>query len=468
MPEVEAQQMVTNLLAPEIVEMLDQHQNDLARASLVELLDPEAADLLMALGPEHRRLAFLLLPRERAAGVFSYLPVEEQETLLSQVRPEQLAAMFNAMPPDDRAMVFDELPERVSARLLQQLRPEERALTETILSYPPGSIGRVMTTEFLRLEPDWTVQQASQYVRQHAKEAETIETCYVVDKRGRLLDDVRLRQLFLADPAATIDSIIDGVVVSLRATHDQEEAVRVLDKYDRPVLPVVDDHDVLVGIVTFDDIADVAQEETTEDFQKFGGVEALDQPYITSSIGYLFRKRGVWLSVLFVGELLTATAMQYFAKEIEHAAMLALFLPLIISSGGNSGSQASTLVIRAMALREVRLRDWLRVMRREIACGLLLGLLLGAIGLMRIHLWQWMGMFDYGRYYHRVGLTVAAALVGVVLWGTLMGSMLPFLLRWLKLDPASISAPLVATLVDVTGLIIYFTTAMVVLRGTML
>jgi magnesium transporter len=459
---------MTELLMPELTEMLDARQNHLVRETLIELYDAEIADLLSALDARNRVLAFLLLPRERAANVFTFLPLHEQERLLAELKPDQLATLFEAMAPDDRVALFDELPHKLADSLLALLRPEQRAQTQILLNYPPHSVGRVMTTQFITLEPDWTVAQASDHIRRHAKEAETLETIFVTDRRGKLIDDVRLRQLFLAAPEARIDTLIDGNVVSLRATADREEAVRVFEKYDRPVLAVVDDHNILIGNVTFDDVADVAEQEMTEDLQKIGGMEALDVPYMESSIWTLFRKRGVWLSVLFLGEMLTATAMQFFEKEIKKAAVLALFLPLIISSGGNSGSQASTLVIRAMALGEVRRRDWSKVLRREVACGLLLGLLLGVMGLLRIHVWEWLNFYDYGGHYHLVGYTVAVALIGVVLWGTIMGSMLPLILRRLGLDPATISAPLVATLVDVTGLIIYFTTALLILRGTLL
>jgi len=459
---------MTQLLVPEITEMLDGKQNHLVRESLVELYDAEIADLLAALDDRHRVLAFLLLPRERAANVFTFLAAHDQEWLLTELKPEHLAPMFDAMAPDDRVAIFDDLPENLANTMLRLLRPEERAQTQALLDYPPESVGRVMTNEFITLKPDWTVAQASAHIRQHAMEAETLDTIFVVNEKGELLDDVRLRQLFLAEPAAMIDSIIDGNVVSLRAIDDREEAVRAFEKYDRPVLAVVNDRNLLVGVVTFDDVADVAEEETTEDIQKIGGMEALNEPYMESTIWALVRKRGLWLSVLFVGEMLTATVMQLFEEEIEKAAVLALFLPLIIASGGNSGSQASTLVIRAMALGEVTARDWKKVLRRELICGVVLGLMLGVIGFMRINIWEWFNFYDYGEHYRLLGYTIAVTLVGIVLWGTIMGSMLPLILHRLKLDPATISAPLVATLVDVTGLVIYFTAAILFLRGTML
>ena len=384
-----------------------------------------------------------------------------------------------------KAQLFGELPGQITAKVLALMNPAERRKTQIILGYPPESIGRIMTPDYLTVRPEWTVQQVLQHIRRHGKDAETFNTLYVVDELGILVDEVRLRQLLLADSSTTVESLIDRHVISLPAHADREEAVRVMSRYDFPVLPVVDSGGVLVGIVTFDDIADVAQRETTEDIQKLGAVQVLEEPYMSATLWELVRKRGGWLSVLFLGEMLTASAMTFFQAEIEKAAVVALFVPLIISSGGNSGSQASTLIIRAMALGEIRLKDWLRVLRREAACGLILGVVLGVIGLLRIHVWQLLHLANYDSnrafvkdaehkvynlpgLYHMIGLTVGIALIGVVLWGTLMGAMLPFLLKKLRLDPATISAPLVATLVDVTGLIIYFTTAMILLRHTLL
>jgi magnesium transporter len=341
-----------------------------------------------------------------------------------------------------------------------------------ILGYPEDSVGRIMTPDYLTLRPDWTVQQALDHIRSRGGEAETLQAMYVVDDRGRLLDDVSLRQLVLSDPQAKIESLMDGQVVSLLATNDQEAAVQTMNRYDLPVLPVLSGDNVLVGIVTFDDVADVAEEEATEDIHKMGGLEALDEPYMSASIFDLVRRRGTWLSALFIGQLLTASAMSHFGARvgagIEKVLVLTIFLPLIISSGGNSGSQATTLVIRAMAVREIALRDWLRVFRRELACGLLLGLWLGLLGLVRVIIWQHLGWYDYSEFYLLLGLTVMVSLLGVVVWGTLVGSMLPFIIRRLGFDPAVSSAPFVATLVDVTGLVLYFSVALLFLRNTLL
>jgi len=371
------------------------------------------------------------------------------------------------MAPDERTRLLEEMPATATKQLLALLSPEERAVAVRLLGYPEDSIGRLMTPDYLAVRADWTVQQCLDHIRAHGRDSETLNVIYVVDERGRLVDDLRIRQLLLAPPDARVAAISDGKFASLRASDDQESAIRVFQEYDRVALPVTDSDGVLLGIVTVDDVLDVAAEEATEDIQKIGGTEALEEPYMATRLGALVRKRAKWLVVLFLGEMFTATAMGWFEKEIARAVVLALFVPLIISSGGNSGSQAATLVIRAMALGEVTLRDWWKVMRREIQCGLLLGGILGGIGLVRVAAWQ--GLFDlYGAHWALVGLTVAAALVGVVLWGTLVGSMLPFILRAAGLDPAVSSAPFVATLVDVTGLVIYFTVALLLLRGTLL
>jgi magnesium transporter len=320
---------------------------------------------------------------------------------------------------------------------------------------------------------DWTVQQVLDYVREHGRDSETLNFVYVVDERGKLIDDVRMREFLLRPLTAKVSDIRDQTFGALNVTDSQQDALNVFRKYDRAALPVVDSNGVVVGIVTADDMLDVAEEEATEDIQKFGGMEALDEPYMRIPLWRMVRKRAGWLIILFLGEMLTATAMASYQEELAKALVLALFLPLIVSSGGNSGSQASTLMIRAMALGEVTLRDWWRVMSREVQAGLSLGLILGAIGVVRVAIWaiigeQYLHRQPYGPHWPLVAITVGISLVGVVIWGTLSGSMLPFLLRRIGADPATSSAPFVATLVDVTGLIIYFSIALVIMRGVML
>ena len=324
-----------------------------------------------------------------------------------------------------------------------------------------------MTPDFVSVRKEWTLRHVLDHVRAHGRDSETLNVIYVVNGDNRLIDDLRIREILLAPLHAVVSDICDNRFVSLNASDDKKEAVKVFRQYDRTVLPVIDSHGRLVGIVTLDDVLDVAEEQATREIQKFGGLEALDEPYMSTPLLEMIRKRATWLVILFVGEMLTATAMGYFEHEISRAVVLALFVPLIISSGGNSGSQAATLIIRALALGEVKLRDWWRVMRREVLSGLLLGLILGTIGFLRIALWSSFSSL-YGEHWMLVGLTVSCSLLGIVLWGTITGSMLPFILKGLGIDPATSSAPFVATLVDVTGLIIYFSVALVILHGTLL
>jgi len=366
-----------------------------------------------------------------------------------------------------RTMFLEELPAEVTRQLLALLTPEERAVAVQLLGYPEGSIGRLMTPHYIAVREEWTIAQVLDYVRTHGQDSETLNVIYVVDDTGRLVDDLRIREVLLTAPANTVNSLMDRRWVALKATDDQETAVRVFRAEDRTALPVTDSAGILIGIVTVDDVLDVAEAEATEDIQRVGGMEALDEPYMRIAFRRMIQKRAGWLTALFLGEMLTATAMGFFEREIERAVVLALFVPLIISSGGNSGSQASTLVIRALALGEVSLGDWWRVMRREIGAGLALGGILGAIGFLRITMWSAFSPI-YGEHWLLVALTVSIALVGVVLWGTLIGSLLPFGLRRLGFDPAASSAPFVATLVDVTGLVIYFSVGIVILRGTLL
>jgi magnesium transporter len=336
-----------------------------------------------------------------------------------------------------------------------------------LLGYPEGSIGRRMTPDYVAVPEHWTVRQVLDHIRDHGRDSETLSVIYVVDERGVLIDDVRIRSFLLSPLDRRVAELSDRTFVALKATDDEETAIAAFRDTDRNALPVTDSAGVLIGIVTVDDVLDVAEEAATEDIQRIGGSAALENPYLETALPVMVRKRAPWLIVLFFGEMFTATAMAFFENEIQRAVVLAMFIPLIISSGGNSGSQASTLVIRALALGELALRDWARVLRREIVSGLALGGLLGAIGFVRIAIWEQIG-HAYGAHWAAVGFTVALTLLGVVLWGTVTGSMLPFLLRRLGLDPATSSAPFVATLVDVTGLVIYFTVAALLLRGSLL
>ena len=454
-------------LKAQLVERLQSGDFSGLKQVLGTLTPADFAEAIQELPAEEQAVLFRLLPTGSAAEVFEYLPVESQEELIHAMSSRDAARILEAMSSDDRTALFEELPTAVCARLIELLSPQERRVALRLLDYPEDSIGRLMTSEYLTVRDDWTVKQVLDHIRYKGSDSETLNVLYVVDDHGILLDDIRIREFLLAPLEQKVKDLRDGKMTLLHASDHQEEAVKAFQKYDRTVLPVVDGKGGLVGIVTVDDVLDVAQEEATEDIQKLGGMEHLDEPYMDISFGRLVRKRASWLIVLFLGEMLTATAMGHYEEQIEKAVVLALFVPLIISSGGNSGSQAATLIIRAMSIGEVSLRDWWRVMRREIFSGLSLGLILALIGMIRIAVWA--GVFPnvYGAHWNLVALTVGFSLIGVVLWGTLSGSMLPFLLKRCGLDPATSSAPFVATLVDVTGLVIYFAVAGLVLHGAL-
>ena len=427
----------------------------------------DVAPLLTALSLEDQVVVFRVMPRKDAAAVFEYLSQEAKESLLKAMAQEDVASLLNNMAPDDRTLFLEELPAEATRQLLTLLTPAERAVAVTLLGYPEDSVGRLMTPQYLAVREQWTVREVLDYVRTHGQDSETLNVIYVVDDQGTLVDDIRIREFLLAPLDRRVSELMDRHFVALKATDDQQTAVGVFRKYDRSALPVTDTAGMLIGIVTIDDVLDVAEATATREIQRIGGSEALDEPYVSIAFGKMIQKRAGWLTALFVGEMLTATAMGAFESEISKAVVLALFVPLIISSGGNSGSQAATLVIRALALGEVTVMDWWRVMRREFLAGLALGSILGTIGFLRITLWSAFSPI-YGEHWLLVALTVSLSLVGVVMWGTLSGSLLPFLLKRLGFDPAASSAPFVATLVDVTGLVIYFSVAIVVLRGTLL
>ncbi|MBM4267191.1 MAG: magnesium transporter [Deltaproteobacteria bacterium] len=459
--------MLGQLLAPEIEEYLTRRDFAGLRDALSRLDTPEIADLVGELPSEQRALVFRILPRMLATETFEYLEPEPQKDLVATLAQEQVAALLNNMSPDDRTALLEELPAAVTRSLLNRLTTEERKVASWLLGYPEDSIGRLMTPDYVAVEADWTVERVLEHIRQHGQDRETLDVIYVIDPGGKLVDDLRIRELLLARPETRIGDLSDHHFVVLKATEDQEAAVDVFQEYDRVALPVTDSDGVLIGIVTVDDVLDVAEEEATEDIQKIGGSEPLADPYLETPVWSLIQKRARWLILLFLGEMLTASAISYYEVELTHAVVLALFIPLIISSGGNSGSQTATFVIRAMALGEVQLRDWRRVLWRELRSGLALGIVLGLIGMLRIAIWE-QAFGAYGPHWMRIGITIGIALVGVVLCGTLSGSMLPFLMRRLGQDPAASSTPFVATLVDVTGILIYFTVASLVLSGTLL
>ena len=465
--------VVGKILEPEIRSLIEARNFGALREVFREWPPADVAEVILDMPEDEQVIIFRVLPHALAADVFEYLDIDAQQKLLRAMAHEQVVGILNEMAPDDRTALLEELPSAAARQLIQLLTPEERRVATELLGYPEDSVGRLMTPDFIAVKEDWTVQQVLDYIREHGQDSETLNVIYVVDDRGKLIDDIRMREFLLRPLTAKVSQIRDETFVALNVNDSQQDALNVFRRYDRVALPVLDSSGVLVGIVTSDDMLDVAEKEATEDIQKFGGMEALDEPYMRIPLWRMVRKRAGWLIILFLGETLTATAMANYQAELAKALVLALFLPLIISSGGNSGSQASTLMIRAMALGEVTLRDWWQVMRREVQAGILLGAILGAIGVVRVGAWaivgeQYLHRQPYGAHWPLVALTVGVALVGVVLWGTLSGSMLPFILRRVGADPAASSAPFVATLVDVTGLIIYFSIALLIMRGVLL
>ncbi|MFV0587600.1 magnesium transporter [Bacteroides reticulotermitis] len=434
-------------------------------------LEPvQIAEVISCLQKSDQIILFRLLSRDQAKESFQHLSHDEQEDTIEALAANinKLTGLLNDLDPDDRTAFFEELPGTVSQRLMQLLSEEEREITTQLLGYPKDSIGRLMTTEFVAVKPNFTVLQALEHIRKFGRDSETLNVVYIVDSDWKLIDDVRIKEIILASPEQSVSEISDNRFISLNAYDDQEVAIKVFADHDRVALPVTGTDGTLLGIVTVDDVMDIQEKESTEDFQKFGGTEGLDMSYTKTSLSDMIRKRAGWLVILFLGEMLTASAMAHFDGEIARAVVLALFVPLIISSGGNSGSQAASLIIRSLALGELKLRDWWYVMRKEIFLGLMLGIILGSIGFIRILIWQQTGIYDYGEYWSLVGASVAVSLVLIVLWGTLSGSMIPIILKKIGLDPATASAPFVATLVDVTGLIIYFTVAALFLSGKLL
>jgi magnesium transporter len=434
------------------------------------LNDQNITDVAMLIDelPEYESSIIANMSVHRAASVFKILDLSAQKRIIQTLPPNTTASLLNELPADDRTSFLEELPGSVERELIKLLDPNERMITLSLLGYPENSIGRLMTPDYVYVFPHNTIEEVFTTIRKYGKDSETINVIYVINDEGELLDDIRIRDFILNPPEKKVSELMDERVISLNAYDDQETASEVFKMNNRVALPVVSNSNKLLGIVTIDDILWVTEEEFSEDMQKMGGTAALNEPYTEMPILRLFKKRIVWLVVLFLGELLTATAMAYFEDEIAKAVVLALFVPLIISSGGNSGSQASTLIIQAMAIGEITIHDWWKVMRREIISGILLGSVLGIIGFLRILIWHYFAPQLYGEHWMLIGITVGCTLVGVVLWGTIAGSMLPIILKRLGADPAVSSAPFVATLVDVTGLIIYFSIAFLLLSGSLL
>ncbi|MBN8838308.1 MAG: magnesium transporter [Sphingobacteriia bacterium] len=428
----------------------------------------ELLNIINHLPDTEKVLLFEVLDEKQALKAFKLLSLSSRKGIIKQLQHEKAAKLLNSLPDDDRTTFFENLPSRTVKELIALLNDEERAHALQQLGYKEGSVGRLMTPHYIAVKQNWSIGEVFDFIKQKGKNSETVNVIYVVDDNGVLIDDIRIRDFLFVERDKKVSDLMDYQFLSLLVTDKQENTIELFRKNNRFALPVTDDKGILIGIVTIDDVLRLAEEENTRDIQKIGGSEALDEPYTQISFTNLIRKRAGWLIILFLGEMLTATAMGKFEGEISKAVVLALFIPLIISSGGNSGSQASSIIIRAMALGEIRFSNWWYVMRKEIISGLVLGLILGLVGFLRIFIWQQFHFYNYGEHWLNVALTVFFALIGVVLWGTLSGSMLPLLLKKLGADPAASSAPFVATLVDVTGLVIYFSVAYIVMSGTLL
>jgi magnesium transporter len=448
------------------VELLLAEGNQEQLTEYLDSLNISDVEALIDELPEYATTFISSLSINRATNVFRILDFPTQERIVKKLSGPKIAELINELPPDDRTSFFSELHGDAVKKMIILLSPADRKEALSLLGYPEDSVGRLMTPDYITVKEDWSVARILDHIRKYGKNSETIDVIYVIDENGILLDDIRIREILLVSPDTIVKDLMDNRLISLKANDPQEEAVNIFRMNNRVALPVTDDDFVMLGIVTVDDILWVANEESTEDIQRIGGMEALDEPYLDVSLMQLTRKRAGWLIILFIGELFTATVMQYYEHQLEKVLVLTMFIPLIVSSGGNSGSQASTLIIRAMALGEVAVSDWWRVMRREFMSGLLLGLILGVIGFTRIYAWH---LFSdvYGEHWLGIAGTVSLSLVGIVLWGSLIGSMFPFVLRRFGADPATSSAPFVATMVDVTGLIIYFSVAAYILAEAM-
>jgi magnesium transporter len=457
------------LIVPDLLELLEEHPESIGPQT-EEMHPADLADVAEAL-PEAQVRAFLAaLTSERAAEVLEYLDEDLRTQVLGEFTAQEAAEIVAEMTPDERADALEELDEDVADDILDQLEPEDKAATERLLEYDPYTAGGLMTTEFVSVNENLTVEESLRAVRSMARAGrrEAMYTIYTTDDEGRLRGVLSLRELLAAPEGSKLSEHAWTEVVSVAPDTLQEEVSQVTSNYDLVALPVVDTNQRLLGVVTVDDVIDVIQEEQTEDAQKFGGMEALEEPYMQISLWQNVRKRGGWLAVLALSEMMTASVMARYEDELARVILLAQFIPLIMSSGGNSGSQATSLIIRAMALGEVSLSDWWRVVQRELPAGLILGLLLGTIAVLRISVWAWLGLYDYGPHHFLLALTVGITLVAIVTIGSLTGSMLPFLLKRVGFDPASASAPFVATLVDVSAISIYFSVAYALLRGTLL
>lgn len=460
--------MIGTPILPEIRELIERRNFSALQRIFNDWMPADLAELISDLPENEQAILFRLLPKELATETFEYLDFDSQQNLLTALTKKDVTHILNSMSADDRTALLEELPGPVAQELLKLLSFKEFKIAKTLLAYAEASVGRLMSPDFLSVKKDWDMNQVLEYIRTYGHESETLNVIYVVDDHGKLKGELLARELLLSPPDKKVRDIIsEDKIVTLTATQDQSDALEAFKRYDNVALPVVDSNGYLIGVVTVDDMLDVAEEEETEDIQKFGGIEALEEPYMDLPIHEVIKKRAVWLVVLFIGEMLTASAMAFFEDELSKVIVLATYIPLIISSGGNSGSQTATLIIRSLALGEITIRDWLSVMRREVLSGLALGGILGLIGFFRVIIWAHI-LGIYNPSWLAIGVTVGIALICIVLLGTLAGSMLPLLLKRAGLDPATSSAPFVATIVDVTGIVIYFSVASLLLRGILL
>ncbi|MBC2886552.1 magnesium transporter [Ochrobactrum sp. CM-21-5] len=461
--------MTDNDFSPEVIDVADLPAAAIA-SRIADMHTGDAVELVNELDTDDAIAVIGQLSHEDAIRLLDQPELERAPEIIATLPPGLSSLLLDGMSADRATDVFQELEDAERTSLFAILAPETKAALKKLMGYPPNTAGSLMTIEFIAVPTDWNVGQTLEHIRQVERTRETVYAIYVVDPKTRVLQGVvSLRRLIIREPDEPILSIVrDEEPITISPLTSREDVARLFRKHDLLAVPVVDESRHIIGIVTVDDVLDAMTEEASEDTYRFGGMEALDKPYMRIGFGEMLKKRAGWLGVLFLGEMLTASAMQHFELELEKALVLTLFIPLIMSSGGNSGSQATSLIIRALALQDIKLKDWWRVAIRELPTGLALGCFLGLIGMIRIAVWQLLGIYDYGEHWILVAATVGMALVCIVTFGSLTGSMLPFILQRLGFDPASASAPFVATLVDVTGLVIYFSVALVILSGTLL
>lgn len=460
--------MLVQLIKPEFQELIEAKDWVGLKEVLADVPPADIAELLVELDGSVAVVVFRLLKKPIAADVFAEMPSGKGVELLELFNRQQLSDVMSNLEPDEQVALMEELPGHLTQSVMNSMKPEDQKQIKKLLGYPEDSVGRLMTPRYVRVKSDWTIDRSMQHIRKYAEIAETLNVIYVVDDKEHLIDDLRITQIIVAGPSDTIESIMDDSFNALSAFDDQEEAVKMFAKYDRVALPVVDSDGILIGIVTVDDVIDVAEEETTEDMQKMAGMDALDDYYSQTTIYAMVKKRLGWLIVLFVGQIITALTMGQYEELLSKVVFLSFFVPLIISSGGNSGAQAATLIIRALATDDIKFNDWRKVFLREFISGLILGSLIGVLGFVTLISWELIAGNPFGYQVIMMALVVALSLLTIVLFGNFIGAMLPFILSKLGLDPAVSSAPLVATIVDVSGIIIYFSIAILLLGKILL